>query len=234
MKKTLIIILFIFSAQTGHAQILIGMKLGFNISSINYNPRFDQLFIKQQFKYGYSGGIIFQYFTEKYLGLQAELLYSEKGFITKFDTINHTQYERDIRYITLPVLAHFYFSKGKASPFLVGGIFGSMALNSKEILTDQNNSSIRDYLFMMKRDNRGEYGLIGGAGFKGNFSFGTLQIEGTYSYSLSSLYKWGYQSNDPDFERYFKIPEQAQNKVIQISLSYMFPLKKTTFKLPDH
>jgi hypothetical protein len=31
-------------------------------------------------------------------------------------------------------------------------------------------------------------------------------------------------------DKYFKIPEQAQNRLIQISLSYLFPVKKVTFK----
>jgi hypothetical protein len=230
MKKILILILFISFAHFAPAQVLFGIKQGLNISTINYVPRFDQDLIKLKYVKGYSGGLIFQYFSEKHLGLQVELLFSQKGFLTEYDTINNTQYGRNINYLSLPLLTHFYLSKGKVSPFILLGMFGSIALNSSETLTDSLTSVTKKYVYMRERDNRGEYGLTLGAGFKGNFNFGTIQLDASYSLTLNSLYKWGYQSNDPAFEKYFKIPEEAKNRMIQFSLSYLLPVRKATFK----
>ncbi len=232
MKKLSVIILISVLPLAVKGQMLLGVKGGFNLSKINYSPWFDQFYAKFDYKKGYSGGLIFQYFSEKKLGIQAEILYTEKGFITHYDTINNNQYERKINYITLPLLMHFYFLQKKTTPYLLLGVFSSMALNSQEIYTDDHKiTKTVDYQFTRKRDNRGEYGLDGGFGIKRIFPFGTLQAEGEFVFSFDSIYKWGTRSLNTDLNRYFEIPEEAQNQVITISVSYLFPLKKKTFNL---
>jgi hypothetical protein len=230
MKKYLVLLILIFLYRSGEGQVLVGIKQGLNISSLRYADPLDIYTFKISPITSYSGGLVFQYFTEKYLGLQAELLYSGKGFKTRYDTITNKQYERKITYLSFPVFTHFYFSGRKASPFLLFGAFAGYALGSGEIFRDGNSSVNVDYAYSRERDNKWEYGLIGGGGLKGNFSFGTIQVEGTYAFSFSSLYKWGYQHEDPALNLYFAVPEETQNTAIQISLSYLFPLKKTSLK----
>lgn len=211
----------------------IGIKQGLNLSTISYSPWYDQFqyHIKFNYKKAYCGGLVFQYFSEKKLGIQAELLYSQKGFITQYDTIRNTQYNRSINYITLPLLMHFYFFQKSTSPFILLGVYGSMALNSKEIYIDNHTvTKTLDYQYDRNRDNRGEYGLDLGFGFRKIFSFGTLQAQGEFNYSFGSLYKWGTRSDNTELDNYFRIPEVAENQVITISLSYLFDLKKKTFK----
>ncbi|HLF33132.1 MAG TPA: porin family protein [Cyclobacteriaceae bacterium] len=230
MKRYLVLLVLIFLYRSGEGQVLLGIKQGVSISSLNYVDPFDLFSIKISSITSYSGGLVFQFFTEKYLGFQAELLYSGKGFKTRYDTITNKQYERKITYLSLPVFTHFYFSGRKASPFLLLGAFTGYALGSSEKFRDGDNSVSMEYAYSRERDNKWEYGLIGGGGLKGNFAFGTIQVEGTYAFSFSSLYKWGYQHNDPALNLYFAVPEETQNTAIQISLSYLFPLNKTSLK----
>lgn len=230
MKKLFLVISLMSISYAGYSQWSFGLKQGLNLSRISYTPHFElgQNYIKQDYKRGYCGGLVIQYFNAKYLGIQAEVLYSDKGFMTKYDTLNNTQYERDIPYLTIPVMTHFYILNKKTSPFLLFGGFASMALSSRETFTDHHLSGSVSYSFLRNRDNRGDYGLVGGAGIKRKFSFGTLQIQAEYSYSFNNLYKWGYQSNNPDFDRFFKIPQEALNQAITFSLTYLFTLKPKT------
>ena len=106
-----------------------------------------------------------------------------------------------------------------------------MALDSKETYIDDHTvTKTVDYQYDRGKDNRGEYGLDVGFGFRRIFSFGTLQAQGEFSYSFGSLYKWGTRSDNTELNNYFRIPEVAENQVITISLIYLFDLKKKTFK----
>ncbi len=233
MKKLVFILMACLPAFTARSQMLMGIKAGFNASKINFSPYFDQYnyFVRFNYKPGYSGGLVFQYFSEKKLGLQAELLYSQKGFITHYDDQLNNQYERDIDYLSLPVITHFYILQKNTTPFLLLGTYGSLAIHSREIYYD-NHAITREvnYTFNSSRDNRWEFGILGGAGIKRIFPFGTLQLQGEFSYSFTSLYKWGARSDNTPLDAYFKIPETAESQVITISLSYLFTLKKVTFQ----
>ena len=210
--------------------MLIGIKQGINLARINYQQSIHQDVVKFDYNKGYSGGLVFQYFSEKKLGLQVELLYSHKGFITQYDTVNDNQYQRDIKYISFPLLTHFYLLQKNTSPFLLLGGFGSIAVSSREKFIDHHTVTlIQDYTYNRKHDNRGEFGLVAGFGIKRIFPFGTLQAQAEYSFSFSSLYKWGTVSDNTSLDNYFKIPEVAQNQVITISVSYLLTIKKKTF-----
>ena len=102
MKRLLFIIL-IFLPVPLMAQWNVGLKAGVNITSINYDERFNTRVVEQDFKLGYMGGLTFQYFNQPNIGIQMEVLYIQKGFKTKLDTTENLQYERTIDYLTIPI-----------------------------------------------------------------------------------------------------------------------------------
>jgi len=214
MKHFLYIILLFFTTPL-YAQWSVGIKAGANIPWINYDAGFDQKLIEQDFKLGYMGGLSIQYFSQPNVGIQMDILYIQKGFKTKLDTIEHIQYERTIDY-----LMHAYIGKRKFNLSFLLGPFISYAIASKEVFTEDDLSSETEYVFDRKKDNRFEFGLQGGIGFRNTFNFGILELEGIFSFSFTSFYKWGATNEDPDKDRFFPIPEQAQNQGIQITLSY--------------
>lgn len=219
MKFFLFAILLFITAPLC-AQWNVGIKAGVNIPWINYGKKFDQNSIEQDFKLGYMGGLTLQYFNQPNIGIQMEVLYIQKGFKTKYDTIANIQYERNIDYISLPMLMHTYIGKKKFNFSILLGPFLSYAISSKEIFTEDNVSYEQKYNFDRDLDNRFEFGLQGGIGFRNAFNFGIIELEGIFSYSFTSIYKWGASNIGSDKEAFFAIPEQAQNQGIQITISY--------------
>jgi hypothetical protein len=211
------------------AQWNVGVKGGVNLSKINYAERFDQSIIEQDQVIGYMGGLTFQYFNQPNIGIQIETLYIQKGFRTKMDTVTNIQYERNLDYLSLPVLMHAYIGKRRFNISFILGPYISYAISSKESFTEGNISYEQKYVFDREFDNRFEFGLQGGIGFRNTFNFGIIEIQGIFAYSLTSLYKWGVSNRDPDNDRFFPIPEQAQNQGIQITLSYY----KSFGKVPE-
>ena len=219
MKYFLYIILLFFTTPL-YAQWNVGIKVGANMPWINYDAGFNQKLIEQDFKIGYMGGLSIQYFSQPNVGVQIDMLYIQKGFKTKLDTTEHIQYERTIDYLSFPFLMHAYIGKRKFNLSFLLGPYISYAIASNEVFTEDNVSSEAEYVFDRKKDNRFEFGLQGGIGFRHAFKFGILELEGIFSFSFTSFYKWGATNEDPDKDRFFPIPEQAQNQGIQITLSY--------------
>ncbi len=202
------------------AQWNVGLKGGVNITWINYDARFNQKIVEQDFKMGYMGGLTFQYFNQPNIGIQMEVLYIQKGFKTKLDTLENIQYERTIDYLSIPMLMHAYIGKKKFNMSIMLGPYISYALSSNEIYTEDNESDRQDYEWNREIDNRFEFGLQVGLGFRNTFNFGVIELEGMYSFGLTSIYKWGAVNSNPDKDIFFPIPEQVQNQGIQITLSY--------------
>ncbi len=228
MKKFLIVIL-VFLSSPLMAQWNVGLKAGFNITWINYDKRFNQQNVEQDFKMGYMGGLTFQYFNQSNVGLQMDVLYIQKGFKTKLDTLANIQYERTIDYLSIPMLMHAYIGKKKFNMSILLGPFISYALTSNETFTEDNISDRQDYEWDREIDNRFEFGLQAGLGFRNSFKFGIIELEGMFSFGLTSIYKWGAVNSDPDKDIFFPIPEQVQNQGIQITLSYY----KSFGKVPE-
>jgi hypothetical protein len=218
--KYLFLILLIFLSTPGISQWNVGIKAGTNIPRINYDEGYGQRIIEQDFKLGYLGGLSIQYFSQPNIGIQMDLIYIQKGLKTKLDTITNIQYERTIDYLSFPFLMHAYIGKKKFNISFLLGPYISYALSSEEIFTENNVSHSEKYIFDREKDNRFEFGLQGGIGLRNTFKFGILQLEGIYTFSFTSFYKWGAANEDTDKDQFFPIPEQAQNQGIQVTLSY--------------
>ena len=86
MKKKIGFIVFSLSVSFAQGQILksIGIKSGLSISTQIWN--ISGLRIKSEYKTGYSGGLSFDFFQNKYWSLCSDLLYIQKGSKTIFIT----------------------------------------------------------------------------------------------------------------------------------------------------
>ena len=211
-----------FCITEATAQLNVGIKGGVTLSNINYDNKFNQKTFFQEYNIGYTGGLTLQYYHQKNLGLQADFLFIQKGFKSRYDENTQIQYQRDIDYFTLPFLMNAYFGKKSFTINLLVGVFGSYALNSNEILTEGNTIIDRAYRFDKEIDNRFEVGLQGGIGLKKIFKFGIIQLEGSFAYSLTSIYKWEVSNKDLDMDKFFEIPEQAQNQSLLFTISYLY------------
>ena len=89
----------------------IGVSLGVNNSMVFFNPSVDQNMIFL----GTSSGISYRYITEKHVGLQMELKYSQRGWNEASG-----KYTRQINYIEFPFLTHIYLGNKNRFIFNIG------------------------------------------------------------------------------------------------------------------
>lgn len=152
MKKLTILLSAVFLAFqfTGNAQsgedtreeLHIGLKAGTNLS--NVWDEHDQDFEAND-KWGFAGGVFVQIPIGKYLGIQPELLYSQKGFQGSGVFLGQSYaFNRTTNYLDVPVLFTF-----KPSPYfaLVGGPQYSFLMSQQDVFTSgpYSSSEFRQY-----------------------------------------------------------------------------------------
>ena len=86
-------------------ELSLGASFGTTFSKVS----FAQTKVQQKMKMGYTGGLSLRWITEKNLGLQAELNFTQHGWDEKFEDQPQYKYSRTINYIELPILTHIYF-----------------------------------------------------------------------------------------------------------------------------
>lgn len=139
MKKSfLILISGVFLAMTGQAQItdfrekaMFGLKAGFNNSNV-YDEEGDEFVASS--KFGFAGGVFAALPLGKYIGVQPEILLSQKGFEGKGRLLGTTyDFTRTTTFIDVPLLLAF-----KPSGFLtvVAGPQYSYLVRQKDVFTN--------------------------------------------------------------------------------------------------
>ena len=216
MKKVVaLFILYIISATAGYSQetfkreLAIGASLGTNFSTISFIPKVDTKMLQ-----GYSGGIVARWNTEKYLGLQAEVNYSQQGWDEKFENSNHT-YTHRIDYIELPIMTHINFGSKKVRAFFnigpkVSYVIGENITNSLYGAEVNRENAQHDKAVELKFG----WGACGGPGVEFHTGAGIFTLEGRYYYSLGDIYN--SKKEDP-------FPKSS-GQVLSVKLAYMLPI----------
>ncbi len=205
MKRIPLIIICLILLDSANAQKTfqpeshLGIIQGVNFSRTDFEI-FD---IEQKFLAGYRGGIVFNYFSESFAGIQIELSYSEQGWKGTLDSVRF--YDGRLNYIELPFLTSITLGKSRLFFVLNIGPYFSYEIMS-DISEDTGYPSETDYKF--------GFGYCGGVGLGIHSSAGTFIIEGRYSNSLTNIYD---PSENTDFRA-----SRTQN--INISLTYLIKL----------
>ena len=188
IKKIPLIIFLVFlmliSCKSAHAQtilfdpaeIYIGTTFGASGSMILFNPTVRQLPLL-----AYNGGISFRYITQKNVGLQVELNYSQRGWEEE-----GSKYARRLNYFEMPFLTHLYL--GKTHRFIVNiGPKVSYLFNESVLVNNTENSEAEQHV---KPDYFPfEYGLAIGTGYNLHTSkAGGFQLELRAYYGLSDVF----------------------------------------------
>lgn len=158
------------------AEIYIGTSHGVNASMVLFNPT-----VKQFPLLGYNGGISFRYITEKRVGLQVELNYSQRGWEEEGGA-----YTRQLTYIELPFLTHLYLGNTHRFIFNIGPkvsylLYESVLVNT--IPNSQEEQHIKPVYFPL------DYGLTAGLGYNlRTRKAGVFQLEVRAYYGLSDIF----------------------------------------------
>ncbi|MES2795563.1 MAG: porin family protein [Bacteroidota bacterium] len=204
----------------------IGIRGGYNLSTTQ--DVLDQLDselgpseAEEKFLPGYMGGIVINLGISKVFSIQPEILYSQQGLkvvngsdkiIGKYDIVN------------VPLLLKLAFGSPKVKFFINAGPYIGYKLNQSAEISwsgfelNGKQDFVTEYDALTgEKDNRFDFGAIGGAGFQFNIGGPLLVLEGRYQYGMAdpTLYKDGKPA---------EVGNLGHTRVITGTLGLLFPL----------
>lgn len=205
-QKLLILLLAILPI-TAQSQLHIGVRGGYNISSVAFTPSNKQ---RAVYDWLFDGGIVFKYFDLQYFGFQGEINVTQRGYRLPLSDENH--YKRISTYAEVPI---FMQVRAKHNNFFMhfnAGVSASYMLSSSHGSDTSGVYQMHKYNINILRDNPFDYGLMGGVGIGYDFKFGTIQVEARFHFGLGDLYYYKFEGN----------PAQSPVRVQNISFTYLY------------
>ena len=219
MKKTLFFILFFLYTLMSNAQWRIGITGGatYNQYSIDNHYMSDWHFKGAWGKIPTNGyniyistlGLMGQYDFCDWFGIRADFNWTMKDH-RQYRTMLPTDYETLNSYIQLPIMVSFSFGGQKVRGFLNAGIYGGYWLcsydygNQQFLMSSTTMSGTFKKEFVEKRDQRFDFGLVGGLGVEWRFKllkkdWAWQIIEARIYYSTLSTQKDYMKIRDPRY-----------------------------------
>ncbi len=202
MKK-LFLSLALMLPITAFAQWRVGVNVGGDVNHYSVSTQF-QSDLQYKDRWGVTMGAMGQYNFFDWLGVRAELDWTQKNYRMKRPILGYVDYKYTNNYLQLPVMASFSFGGKKLRGFCNLGIYGGYWLNSSRKGVEMNTSGLVAYDFSEKidfndeRDQRWDFGFVGGAGLEYRFAAKwAAQLELRYYYSTVSVQKdyTGFKDN---------------------------------------
>lgn len=157
-------------------------------------------------RWGVTLGVMGQYDVNDWLGVRAELDWTQKNYRLTRQIFSNLDYKYVNNYLQLPVMASFSFGGKQLRGFCNAGVYGGYWLTSGREGTDYNNSSEKAYEFSedikfnSERDQRFDFGFVGGIGLEYRFcQRWAAQVEMRYYYSTVSTQKDYMRLSDPRY-----------------------------------
>jgi len=214
MKRFITIVLIILPVFCW-SQVYVGVKTGYSpLSLISFKPDLKATVFTGE---GLNYGLVLKYFDNKWIGTQCELNFSQRGYNRPYRNTNDTSLLRQVNsYIELPMFLQLRINLAGVYLHVNAGCYAAYLISAKQGVDTSGTMVLNNYQFNILRDNRFDYGLIGGAGLSHEFSWGVIQVEARFSYGYADLYKYNYTG----------MPEESKAKVQNVSISYMYNLSK--------
>ena len=226
-SNKLVLLLFVLSLQVFGLQaqkriareVHVGLIGGATLSNYRFNPS-----VSQSMAQGLTFGLAARYIEENIFGLQAELLFNQRGFKDQFDPELYPtlSFERTITYLELPILAHVYFRLGKKNEISLdlgpklgfylsdsskGNLVGEEWEKAKQAVT--HGYKHHEEPVSKKFD----YGIQVNVGYEFKFTQNlSLQLQGRYYFGLSNMFA------DEKSNAF----ENSANQQIQITASFWY------------
>jgi len=183
-------------------EIYVGATFGASESMVMFKPT-----VAQGFLQGYNGGLVFRYVADKNIGFQAELNLSQRGWAEKTGL-----YTRQLNYIELPFLTHFYFGNNSRFFFNIGPKICYL-ISEKDLINTTTAST--EVQHITKIQNPFDYGVSVGFGYLINIKGNIIQLDTRANYSLSDVF-----SNDT--RDYF---DTSNNLYLSVNLAWLLKIK---------
>ncbi len=195
-KKILFVIAMITIVPlSSFAQWRAGVNIGadYNHYSLSTNYQND---VKYNDRWGVTMGLMGQYDVFDWLGVRAELDWTQKNYHRERVILKEQDYRFTNNYLQLPVMASFSFGSQQLRGFCNAGFYVGYWMNSYLKGTDLNSISLieynfnQKYSFLKERDQRWDFGYVGGLGVEYRFADNwAAQLEARYYYSVTSTNK---------------------------------------------
>ncbi len=199
--------LFLFLTVSG--QTYIGIKGGYTMSNISFKPANDSRMLMGG---GPELGVAFKYYNAKYVGFQAELYTTHRGYRLPTDETGVYEFKRINQYVELPMFIQFRLNLKIVYIHINAGPFLSYLVSAQEGDNTSGSYKLNKVTFNILRDKRFDYGLIGGAGLSHDFRWGTLQAEARVGYSFGDIYDHTYPN----------MPNESKSLVQCINFAYFY------------
>lgn len=203
--KRLITFIALVLPSLAFAQWRVGVNGGatYNHSTISKHYMTDY---QWKDRWGVTLGVMGQYDINDWLGVRAELDWTQKNYRLTRQILSNLDYKYVNNYLQLPVMASFSFGGKQLRGFCNAGVYGGYWLTSGREGTDFNNSSEKVYEFSeniefnSERDQRFDFGFVGGIGLEYRFcQRWAAQVEMRYYYSTVSTQKDYMRLSDPRY-----------------------------------
>ena len=203
--KRLITFIALVLPSLAFAQWRVGVNGGatYNHSTISKHYMTDY---QWKDRWGVTLGVMGQYDVNDWLGVRAELDWTQKNYRLTRQILSYLDYKYVNNYLQLPVMASFSFGGKQLRGFCNAGVYGGYWLTSGREGTDFNNSSEKvyefseDIKFNSERDQRFDFGFVGGIGVEYRFcQRWAAQVEMRYYYSTVSTQKDYMRLSDPRY-----------------------------------
>lgn len=203
--KRLITFIALVLPSLAFAQWRVGVNGGatYNHSTISKHYMTDY---QWKDRWGVTLGVMGQYDVNDWLGVRAELDWTQKNYRLTRQILSILDYKYVNNYLQLPVMASFSFGGKQLRGFCNAGVYGGYWLTSGREGTDFNNSSEKVYEFSEniefndERDQRFDFGFVGGIGLEYRFcQRWAAQVEMRYYYSTVSTQKDYMRLSDPRY-----------------------------------
>lgn len=194
MKKLLMVVALL-TTLTAQAQWRVGVTGGadYNVFSLDKQYLLDY---KIEGCWGTTFGISGQYDVNSWLGVRADLNWTQKNYRIEREILTDIDYKYRNDYLQLPVMASFSFGGEKLRGFCNLGVYSGYWLNShrsgKELNLNcgEHVTFSENMEFNADRDQRWDCGFVGGIGLEYRINaHWAAQAELRYYYSTTSATK---------------------------------------------
>ncbi len=216
MKKIVFVLAAALVSTGAFAQSFsYGVKAGLNLSSITkYFDDYEDA--DKKMRTGFHVGLVGEYSFSEFVGLQAELLYSQQG-MKVLPTVGDGKMTYNLDYINLPIMAKFYLVDGLSLE--VGPQFGYL-MSAKEKysgfkgeMAEQNGETNLLDEKEVGKDFLKRMDVSAALGLSYRFAFG-LDVSARYNLGLTKITDKMVDENDKKIA--------PKNGVIAVSVGYRF------------
>lgn len=213
----LLLLLLPLTAANAQTRFPKERSIGFTGGMVMSKMTFRQETIPQDNRMGPTFGFVYRYIEEKYFGIQAELLLTQRGWKDRLEDYPDLHFERSMTYIELPVMSHIFFGNNRVRGFVnLGPKLGYFISDKKKTnITPPVDGLTTDHQ-TLPVSNRFDYGIVGGGGIELRFGVNSLLLEGRYYFGLGDIF--------PNEKK--DVFETSSNQHIGITASWLFHLSK--------